>query len=366
MTDTAGRLGDDEFGAILPGVDIGEAVLVAHSVLAMFRNATRAGSGEDAIQLTASIGVAPFHGGAELSADALIVEADIALCDAKQAGRDCVVVFDAQGEREPLPAAQPSWPERVRHAVDNKRFVLHAQPIIALGDDGAQRHELLLRMVGERGDLIPPSTFLGVAERAGMITEIDRWVVGEAVKLMAEQRHAGRSLNLEVNVAAHSLRDPDFSQYIADELGNAGIDGQGLCLEVTETAAIENFDRAKRFSEELTDLGCEFALDDFGSGFASFYNVKHLPFDYLKIDGDFIHELPESPIDQVVVKSIVDIAGSLGKRTIAEFVGDAETLELLRSGGVDFAQGFHVGRPEPLANAGLGPAERIDASSPGR
>jgi diguanylate cyclase (GGDEF)-like protein/PAS domain S-box-containing protein len=362
MTDTAGRLGDDEFGAILPGVEVGEAVLVAQSVLAMFRNATRAGSGDEAIQLTASVGVAPFHGGAELSADALIVEADIALCDAKQAGRDCVVVFHADGEREPLSSAQPSWPERVREAVDNKHFVLHAQPIIALGQDGAERHELLLRMVGEHGDLIPPSTFLGVAERAGMITEIDRWVVGEAVKLMAEHRRAGRSLNLEVNVAAHSLRDPEFSQYIADELGNAGIDGRGLCLEVTETAAIENFDRAKRFSEELTDLGCEFALDDFGSGFASFYNVKHLPFDYLKIDGDFIHELPDSPIDQVVVKSIVDIAGSLGKRTIAEFVGDAETLELLRSGGVDFAQGFHVGRPAPLANAGLGQAERIDAT----
>jgi diguanylate cyclase (GGDEF)-like protein/PAS domain S-box-containing protein len=354
MTDTAGRLGDDEFGAILPGVDIGEAVLVAQSVLAMFRNATRAGEGDQAIQLTASIGIAPFHTGVELSADALIVEADIALCDAKQAGRDCAVVFNADGEHEPLAAAQPSWPERVREAVDSKRFVLHAQPILALGDGETERHELLLRMVGDRGDLIAPSTFLGVAERAGRIIEIDRWVVGEAVKLMAEHRRAGRSLNLEVNVSAHSLRDPDFSQYIANELANAGIDGSGLCLEVTETAAIENFDRAKRFSEELTGLGCEFALDDFGSGFASFYNVKHLPFDYLKIDGDFIHELPESPIDQVVVKSIVDIAGSLGKRTIAEFVGDAETLEFVRSNGVDFAQGFHVGRPGPLANAGLG------------
>jgi diguanylate cyclase (GGDEF)-like protein/PAS domain S-box-containing protein len=362
MTDTTGRLGDDEFGAILPGIDVGEAVLVAQSVLAMFRNETHARSGEEAIPLTASVGVAPFRGHTELNADALIVAADIALRDAKQAGRDCVLVFDADADREPLVIGQATWPERVRDAVNDKRFVLHAQPIIALDGGDAERHELLLRMVGERGDLIQPSTFLGVAERAGMIIDIDRWVVGEAIQLMAEHRRAGRSLELEVNVSAHSLRDPEFTRYIADELGNAGIDGRGLCLEVTETAAIENFDRAKSFSEEMTGLGCEFALDDFGSGFASFYNVKHLPFDYLKIDGDFIHELPESPIDQVVVKSIVDIAGSLGKRTIAEFVGDAATLELLRSGGVDFAQGFHVGRPAPLATAGLAHAVPTNAA----
>jgi diguanylate cyclase (GGDEF)-like protein/PAS domain S-box-containing protein len=362
MTDTIGRLGDDEFGAILPGVELSEATLVAQSVLAMFRNATRVGPADTVIPLTASIGVAPFHGPAELSADALIVEADIALCDAKQGGRDCVVVFDVERDRQPLLAGQPTWPERVRDAVDNKRFVLHAQPIMSLGGGNAERHELLVRMVGERGDLIPPSTFLGVAERAGIISDIDRWVVREAVKLMAEHRQDDRPLNLEINVSAQSLRDPEFSQYIASELGDAGIDGRGLCLEVSETTAIENLDRAKSFSEELTGLGCEFALDDFGSGFASFYNVKHLPFDYLKIDGDFIHDLPESPIDQVVVKSIVDIAGSLGKRTIAEFVGDAETLELLRSNGVDFAQGFHVGRPAPLASAGLAQAAAISAA----
>jgi diguanylate cyclase (GGDEF)-like protein/PAS domain S-box-containing protein len=351
MTDTAARLGDDEFGVILPGVDAAEAVLVAQSVLAMFRNAGRTGAGQEAIALTASIGVAPF--GRETSADALIVQADIALCDAKQAGRDCVVVFDGEEDHEPVLEGQLTWPERVREAVDNKRFVLHAQPILQLIGGDVERHELLLRMVGDSGDLIPPSTFLGVAERAGMISDIDRWVVHEAVGLMAEHRRTGRPLNLEINVSAHSLRDAEFSQYIAAELSAAGIDGQGLCLEVTETAAIENIDRAKSFSEEITGLGCEFALDDFGSGFASFYNVKHLPFDYLKIDGDFIHELPASPIDQVVVKSIVDIAGSLGKRTIAEFVGDAETLELLRSNGVDYAQGFHVGKPASLTSAGL-------------
>jgi diguanylate cyclase (GGDEF)-like protein/PAS domain S-box-containing protein len=353
MTDTAARLGDDEFGVILPGVDAAEAVVVAQSVLAMFRNAAGAGGGSSAesIPLTASIGVAPFSGAGEMSADTLIVQADIALCDAKRSGRDCVAVFD--GQDQPVLQGQPTWPERVRDAVDQKRFVLHAQPIMSLGEGEAQRHELLLRMVGESGDLIPPSTFLGVAERAGMIADIDRWVVDEAVELMAAHRRTGRPLSLEINISAHSLRDAEFPQYIADALSGAGIDGRGLCLEVTETAAIENFDRAKSFSEEIAGLGCEFALDDFGSGFASFSNVKHLPFDYLKIDGDFIHELPASPIDQVVVKSIVDIAGSLGTRTIAEFVGNAETVELLRSSGVDYAQGFHVGKPAPLINAGL-------------
>jgi EAL domain-containing protein (putative c-di-GMP-specific phosphodiesterase class I) len=151
-----------------------------------------------------------------------------------------------------------------------------------------------------------------------------------------------------VNLSAKSVTDPDMPNHIADELAARGADGSGLCFEVTETAAVVNIDRARRFAELIGELGCEFALDDFGAGFASFYYLKHLAFDLLKIDGEFVTDLTTSPTNQLVVKAVVDIARGLGKRTIAEFVEDAETLEMLRGMGVDFAQGFYVAKPAPL------------------
>ena len=169
-----------------------------------------------------------------------------------------------------------------------------------------------------------------------------------------------------MNLSAKSVTDPELPDFVASELRDAGIDGRGLCVEVTETAAIVNLDRARSFAQRLGELGCEFALDDFGAGFASFYYLKHMIFDFVKIDGEFIRNLAESHVNQLVVKSVVDIAAGLGKRTIAECVSDSETIELLKRYGVDYAQGFYVAKPQPLDMLDLSsqPGKRI--GQPGR
>ena len=219
----------------------------------------------------------------------------------------------------------------------------------------------LIRMLGESEDLVPPGTFLYIGERFDLIQGIDRWVLRQAIALLAGERQSGRDLNLAVNVSAKSVTDPTLPEFLARELANAGIDGQGLCVEVTETAAIVNLDRAKRFAHALTELGCEFALDDFGAGFASFYYLKHMAFDFIKIDGEFIRDLAESRVNQLVVRSVVAIARGMGKRTIAESVEAEDSLRLLKGYGVDYAQGFYVAKPQPLTALNLAQASALPA-----
>jgi EAL domain-containing protein (putative c-di-GMP-specific phosphodiesterase class I) len=178
-------------------------------------------------------------------------------------------------------------------------------------------------------------------------------VLRNAIELLADAKHAGKELHLMVNLSARSLTDLELPRFVAGELANAGIDGHGLRVEITETAAIVNLDQAKRFAQELAEFGCEFALDDFGAGFASFYYLKHMAFDYVKIDGEFIRGLPGSHVNQLVVQSVVELARGLGKRTIAEFVDGEDTLELLRRYRVDYAQGFYIAEPAAIETLDL-------------
>jgi EAL domain-containing protein (putative c-di-GMP-specific phosphodiesterase class I) len=242
-----------------------------------------------------------------------------------------------------------TWSEQIRDALHENRFTLYAQPIVPLQGPAGDRYELLVRMVDRDGDVIPPGAFLPVAERFDLVQEIDRWVVREAIALLAEHERRGHDVIFEVNLSAKSLGEPALVADITELLEASIADPSRLVFEVTETAAIINVDRAKQFARRLGELGCGFALDDFGAGFASFYYLKHLPFDYLKIDGEFVENLCDSKTNQLVVQSVVAIARGLGKRTIAEYVDDEGTLELLRAYGVDHAQGFHVGRPVPAA-----------------
>jgi diguanylate cyclase (GGDEF)-like protein len=348
-TDVLARLGGDEFAVILPRVDADAALEVAESLLEAVGEVDLVGlGGRGGGRVSASVGVAMFDAASGLTADELLVEADIAMYDAKEAGRARAVLYDATEDREERMLSRMTWADRIRDALASDDFVLHAQPVMSLTGDPIPRSELLLRMLGESGDVIPPGSFLYIAERFDLVQEIDRWVVSRAIELLGEEQAAGREVVLCVNLSAKSVVDPALPGHIASELQAHGADGRGLCFEVTETAAVVNIDRARTFASQIAELGCEFALDDFGAGFASFYYLKHLAFDLLKIDGEFVTDLTTSLTNQLVVKAVVDIARGLGKRTIAEFVEDAETLELLRGMGVDFAQGFYVAKPAPL------------------
>jgi EAL domain-containing protein (putative c-di-GMP-specific phosphodiesterase class I) len=240
------------------------------------------------------------------------------------------------------------WLERLRRALRGDLFVLHYQPIVSLADGVVSHYEALLRLADVPGGaLVAPGSFLPAAERYGLIRDIDRMVIEKVAALLGGE-HGEDGVSVAVNLSALSVTDGGMLAHIERQLALHGVDPERLVIEVTETAAISNMERAKTFCAGVQALGCAIALDDFGAGFGSFQYLKHLPFRYLKIDGDFIRGLTGSPKDQLVVKALVGLARGMGRSTIAEFVGDEPTLELLRSYGVDYAQGFEVGRPHPV------------------
>ncbi len=342
-TDVVARLGGDEFAILLPEADLPDAELVAASLVGEIRRHATVLNGDRPRRVTASLGVAlfepPLHAGEEV-----LVNADLAMYDAKEAGRDRHAVFATERYAEPRMKSRVAWVERIHAALEDDRFVLEAQPIRDLHTGEITQCELLLRMLDGEGGTVPPGAFLYVAERYDLIQDIDRWVASRAIELLHE--HPG--LIFEVNVSGKSLNDPLLLETIETGLQISGVDPRRLIFEVTETAAVANIHQARIFAERLAALGCRFALDDFGAGFGSFYYLKHLPFDYLKIDGEFISNCLRSRTDQLVIEAVVGIARGLGKATIAEFVGDDRTERFLRGNGVDFAQGFHIGRPVPL------------------
>jgi diguanylate cyclase (GGDEF)-like protein/PAS domain S-box-containing protein len=347
-TDIVARLGGDEFVVILPEAGPEDAKRLATRILDAVRACGQITVGDQHAQVTASIGLTSFDGDTGLTGAELIAEADVALYEAKAQGRNCRMLYDrTKPDHQPVSRGR-SWTERLRAGVEEDRFVLHAQPIRGICAEEAERYELLLRLRDEDGTLIGPGAFLQNAERFNLMGEIDRWVLGRAVRLLEAHERAGNDISLSVNVSGRTMNDLDFADELAVLLADHPVAPGRLILEVTETAAIVNLDRARELALELRALGCRFALDDFGSGFASFTYLKHLDFDYLKIDGEFIRQLSRTPTDQLVVRAVVDIARGLDTKTVAEFVGDDPTVELLRSLGIDYGQGYHLGRPGPL------------------
>ncbi|HTB50634.1 MAG TPA: EAL domain-containing protein [Solirubrobacteraceae bacterium] len=348
-TDIFARLGGDEFAVLLPHTAVSEAETVSSSLLEAVRDGCALSLGEGR-RVTISIGITGFQKpGKDLTPDDILIDADVAMYAAKEAGKDRVAVA-SKATKERM-RSRITWAERVRRAVQDGLFELYCQPIVKLANDSVSQWELLLRLPGDGGELILPAQFLYTAERSGLILDIDRWVLSQAMQLIAEQRDTGCEVRLEVNLSGRSVGDPELLTLIEQGLKDRAINPANLILEVTETAAIANMDRARAFATKLRALGCGFALDDFGAGFGSFYYLKHIPFDYVKIDGEFIRNLPSSSTDQLILDSIVQMSKGLGKHTIAEFVGDSETVKLLKEHGVDYAQGYHIGKPRPVSAA---------------
>jgi diguanylate cyclase (GGDEF)-like protein len=346
QTDRIARLGGDEFAVLLGDVGPEDAHRIGMQLLIALRHHAVPIEGRS-LSMTASIGVAIVDDGdAEVSQ--VLADADLAMYEAKRAGRDGISVSAPEQAREARLAARFSWGERLRRALEQDEFVLYAQPVLDLATNEVTTHEILLRLHGPGGEVVGPAQFLPGAERLGLMTAIDRWVVSRAIRLLAPWLRGDPQRRIEINLSGNSIGDAELPELIAAELETSSIDPKSLIFEVTETATIANMGEAKRFAAAISDLGCRFALDDFGTGFGSFYYLKHLPVDYLKIDGDFIADLPESETDQLIVKSIIDIARGTGKRTIAEFVSDRHILRQVRELGVDYAQGYYIGRPVPL------------------
>jgi len=343
-SDALGRVGSDEFAVVLPRTTLDDARAVAHDLLCAVRERARLSVDAEEVRITASIGVVPIDPAAPLASSELLAEADAAMLIAKRAGRDRVAHGDGDGRARNR--ASLSWVGRIRDALETGGLELHAQPIVSVLGDSAPRCELLVRLPGTDGVPVAPAEFLRTAERFGQMQAIDGWVLARAVDLLARTADVG--LVAHVNLAPRSVGDPDLMAFIERVVVAAGIDPSRLVVEITESAAIVDIDAVRGVLERLRAIGCAVALDDFGAGFGSFAWLKHLPFDVLKIDGQFVRDLPTSLVDRLTVGAIASIARGTGMQTVAEYVSDDETLHLLAELGIDFAQGFHVGRPEPL------------------
>ncbi|HEV3319702.1 MAG TPA: EAL domain-containing protein [Solirubrobacteraceae bacterium] len=236
------------------------------------------------------------------------------------------------------------WLARLRRALQEDLFAVHYQPIVSLADGRPAHYEALVRLADEPGPLIAPGRFLPAAERYGLVRDIDRLVLARVAALLGSRPEGPR---VAINLSALSVTDPAMLTHVERCLRDQGADPGRLVVEITETAAISDMDRARAFCQGLAALGCDVALDDFGAGYGSFHYLTRLPFDYLKIDGSFVRELTVSRNDQLVVQALVGLARGMGVRTIAEYVTDRPTLELLRRYGVDYAQGFELGCPHP-------------------
>jgi diguanylate cyclase (GGDEF)-like protein len=346
-TDIVARLSGDEFAVLMPQSDTAGAVQLGEDLRAQVAEGFTGDS--DLGAATISVGITMFGGKDAAGAEAVLVAADQAMYRAKAEGRNRIALFDGPGENGVDPRRRQTTSARIRDALTRDRLSLAKQPIRSLASGGVERYELLLRMNGEGGEQLPAASFIEVAERSGMVQELDRWVVGKALEIISEREQAGQPVSLHVNLSGASLTDISVLEYIERRLDEGDADPARCTFEITQTARIDDYETAAGFADRLTEFGCEVAIDDYGAGFGPFSYLKSIPFDVIKIDGSFVRDMPHNDADQLTVKAIVQIARGLGKTTIAEFVEDDATAQMLREYGVDMAQGFHLGRPVDTA-----------------
>ncbi|MBS3788201.1 EAL domain-containing protein [Candidatus Bipolaricaulota bacterium] len=345
-SDTLARFSGDEFVVFSPERNRGDVEELARKLTQAVRDHDFRTKGRN-IQATISIGYALFPDQGD-STDDLLAKADIALSRAKQSGRNQFKIFNPNRDSRKEVKSRVGWVNRIDKAIKKNNFVLYAQPILELGSDNISHYEVLIRMLEGGGELISPGKFLPIAEKFGLSRDIDKWVINKALESLPGAAANGLNHQFAINLSGQSLTDNELLDWLKCnqtlEEGNFG----NILFEVTETAALSNIKSANSFISTLKSRGSQFALDDFGMGFSSFNYLKQLSVDYLKIDGSFIQNLPRDSMNQDLVQSIVEVAHRLKKETIAEFVEDEETLQMVRNYGTDHAQGYHIGRPQPL------------------
>ncbi|MDB6042967.1 MAG: hypothetical protein JWM63_1518 [Gammaproteobacteria bacterium] len=345
-SDTIARLGGDEFGVLLEGCTPEQASRIADGVRQAIKD-YRFMWGASTLSVGASVGVVQIRAETE-SVAAVMSAADIACYAAKDEGRNRIHVYEADGVSNRH--REMHWVARVTRAAEENRLELFFQPIVRIGSEGSPDfHELTVRLRDDDGRLVPPSEFIPAAERYNVMSIIDRWVVVRAVELLKHRRDTQRSLPmLAVNLSGTSLNEQSFAEFVLQTVGEPEI-ASALCFEITETAAVTSLSNAAFFMRELKARGCRFSLDDFGTGLSSFMYLKTLPVDYLKIDGQFISQIATDAVDRSMVEAISKVGRALGIATVAECVESEAVLEELKRIGVDFAQGYYIANPLPIA-----------------
>jgi diguanylate cyclase (GGDEF)-like protein len=347
------RLGGDEFGVLLRHCDAGAAVAMAERLRLAVQELRFVWNG-CAFNISVSIGL--VHVAEAGAIEETLRAADMACYMAKEKGRNRVQVYHPSDTELVQRVGEMAWVQRIRNGLDEQRFCLFAQEIRALNSDEPHhsRVELLLRLRDEDGKLIQPGSFMPAAERYGLMPLIDRWVIRNAFALLADRLSSSAPDQLSscaINLSGATFGDDDFVEYVRRQFAIHRVPPGMICFEITETSAIANIPSAKRLIQALKKLGCRFSLDDFGTGMSSFSYLKHLPVDFIKIDGSFVTEMLNSKMDRAMVEMIVHIAKVMGKSTVAEFVESDEVVAALREIGVDYAQGYGIGKPAPFESA---------------
>ncbi|GJM04669.1 MAG: hypothetical protein DHS20C09_06600 [marine bacterium B5-7] len=342
--DTIARLGGDEFGVLMEHCSLDDANRVAISLQKAIQDYQFLWDGQS-FRVGVSIGLVAITK-TTVDLTELLMNADAACYIAKDSGRNRVHIYRSNDNESNHRQGEMQWVNRIHKALDENRFCLYAQPIESLDNHTDTHYEILLRMIDEQGMIIPPGAFLPAAERYNLITQLDRWVIKKTLGLLIENPTFLEQIHfISINLSGQSLTDETFLDFVITQLQNLNINSTKICFEITETAAISNLANADNFISELKKYGCSFALDDFGSGLSSFGYLKNLPVDFLKIDGMFVKDIVDDPIDHAMVKSINEIGQVMGMKTIAEFVESDVIKGMLKEIGINFAQGYSIGKP---------------------
>jgi diguanylate cyclase (GGDEF)-like protein/PAS domain S-box-containing protein len=347
--DTIARVSGDEFAVLIEDCSAADALSASETLRRAIESYDFKWSGRH-YKLSASIGIVPINSQCDSSGTVLGM-ADTACFAAKDSGRNRVHVYESSSTPVVARHGEMRWATRINDALAENRFNLTFQTISPLSNTASAgvHYEILLRMREVNGEVIMPGEFLPAAERYNLSDKLDRWVISNLFSWFGHRPSELERISLCcINLSGNSIGDDNMLAFILEQFARGIVPAHKICFEITETAAIADLVQATRFIQELKDIGCLFALDDFGSGFSSLAYLKQLPVDFLKIDGSFVRDMVHNSIDCAMVRSINDIGHVMGKQTIAEFVEDGATLELLRSVGVDFAQGYEISRPMPL------------------
>ena len=341
--DVVARFGGDEFAVLVKRTDIHGAQSSAESILSNMRRLAHI-EDERVFHVHCSIGISMLSG-TNLHFDEVINQADIACREAKSAGRNRLALYEYSENAEARDSADVGWMNRLRKALDEDDFRLRFQPINDINTGETTHHEVLIRLRNEDGTLISPDAFLPSATRFGLMSEIDFWVIDNAAKAYAKYSAPKQRLRLSINLSANAFENDNLIEHVKDSFEKYAVNPRDIILELTESLAIRRPVHVDRQIAALRDLGCQFALDDFGTGYSSFSYLQKLQFDFIKIDGTFVVDLMNNPVDQKMIRLIAEIGHEAGMKTTAEYVQNAESLVLLGELGVDLAQGYFVGRP---------------------